>query len=124
MEKKKVTSYEDLVVYQKADRLAVRIYEVTTRYPKHELYGLVSQMRRAAVSVPSNIVEGFTSRTKKDYIHFLGIAWGSLAELEYQIKFSRKVGYLNSKTFEGLIGQTTEIGKMLNGLIHSLRTGL
>ncbi|OGD91892.1 hypothetical protein A3D81_00455 [Candidatus Curtissbacteria bacterium RIFCSPHIGHO2_02_FULL_40_17] len=119
----KIKSYEDLFVFQKADDLAVRIYEVTTAFPKHELYGLVSQMRRAAVSVPSNIVEGFTSHTRKEYVHFLRIAWGSLAELEYQIKFSKRIGYLKEKkVIDELVERTTEIGKMLNGLISKLKT--
>lgn len=119
----KIKSYEDLVVFQKADDLAVAIYEITATFPKYELYGLVSQMRRAAVSVPSNIVEGFTSHTRKEYVYFLRMAWGSLAELEYQIKFSKRVGYLkDDKVFTELISRTTEIGKMLNGLIHKLNT--
>ena len=119
----KIKSYADLLVFQKADDLAVRIYEVTATFPKYELYGLVSQMRRAAVSVPSNIVEGFTSHTRKEYVHFLRMAWGSLAELEYQIKFSKRIGYLkDEKVLNELIGRTTEIGKMLNGLVRSLNT--
>ena len=119
----KIQSYKDLIVWQKSIELVVAVYELTEKYPKTEIFGLISQMRRAAVSVPSNIVEGFTSHTRKEYVHFLRIAWGSLAELEYQIKFSKRIGYLKEKkVIDELVERTTEIGKMLNGLISKLKT--
>lgn len=112
---------EDLLVWQKADALALQIYEVTQRFPKEELYGLVSQMRRAAVSIPANIVEGFERQYKKEFIQFLEIAKASLSELGYYLKFSQKVKYLDAEVTHTLLAQTQEIGKMLNGLVKSLR---
>lgn len=116
----KLKSYEDLLVYQKADVLALEIYLVANDFPKSELYGLISQLKRAVLSVPANIVEGFTRKGTKEFIQFLYISLASLAESEYYIKFALKLKYIDDKKAEGLLEKSTEIGKMLRGLIKSL----
>ncbi len=102
-----------------ADELAVRVYQETRSYPKEEVFGLVSQMRRAAVSVPSNIAEGCGRATEKEYLQFLSIAYGSLKELEYQISLSVKLGFLDEKS--GLASSADEVARVLNGLINALK---
>ncbi len=113
-------SYQDLKVWQKAVETVTDIYRMTKGYPKDKMYGLVSQMRRSAVSVPSNIAEGWGRGNTKEYIRFLAIARGSLLELETQLIISEKLGYLCPEKHNVLIKQTGEIGRMLNGLIASL----
>ena len=85
MTEEKIQSYKDLLAYQKAYELALEVYKVTNKFPKEEAYGLVSQTRRAAISIPSNIAEGYRRGSRKEYIQFLNIAYGSAAELETQI---------------------------------------
>ncbi|GAB4440096.1 MAG: four helix bundle protein [Anaerolineae bacterium] len=113
-------SYQDLKVWQKAVETVTEIYRMTKGFPKEEMYGLVSQMRRSAVSVPSNIAEGWGRGNTKEYIRFLTIARGSLLELETQLIISEKLGYLRPEKHIVLMNQTGEIGRMLNGLIASL----
>ena len=91
-----------IVAWQKGDDLVVKIYQVTQRFPRHELYGLTSQMRRAAISVPANIAEGSGRRTIRDYIRFLYNAKGSLTELEYFVHISHRLGYLTEEDFRQL----------------------
>lgn len=112
-----VHSYEKLTVWQKAMDLVEAVYKETIIFPESEKYGLVSQMRRAAVSIPSNIAEGSRRSTKKDFRHFLIIAFGSGSELETQIRIAIRIGFLkdNSK-MESLL---SEVMKMLNKLIES-----
>lgn len=112
-------SYKELIVWQKAIGLCVRIYQVTDSFPKSEIYGLTSQIRRSAVSIPSNIAEGH-SRGKKEFIQFLRIAFGSGAELETQLLIALKIKYLTEKQYEDLMFLLEEVMKMLNGLISSL----
>ncbi len=116
-----IISYRDLIVWQKSMELVEMVYGLTNNFPKSEIYGLSSQMKRAAVSIPSNIAEGKLRGTRKDYRHFLIQAFGSGAELETQIDIARRLGFINSPTekLEGLLG---EIMKMLNALIKSLET--
>ena len=111
--------YKDLKVWQFAMDLAERVYEVTRGYPAEERYGLTSQMRRAAVSVPSNIAEG-QGRGGKEFCHFIDIAYGSLLELETQIELSTRLRYITETDAKGLLDQSAEVGKMLNGLKNSL----
>ncbi len=113
-------SYKELKVWQKAVDLVTEIYRVTKQFPREEMYGLVSQMRRAAVSVPSNMAEGWGRGSTKEYIRFLTIARGSLMELETQLIISEKLNYLKAQQLQNLSEQMQEIGKMLNGLITSL----
>ncbi len=87
-------NYRKLIVWQKADRLAILIYNVTKDFPKHELFGITSQLRRAVLSVPTNIVEGYSRRSRKEYKHFISIAMASLCETEYLLYFCNNIGYL------------------------------
>jgi len=102
--------FEDLIVWQKAHQLVLAVYKTTELFPKHELYGLVSQMRRAAVSIPANIAEGFSKTTKPDKARYYNIAQGSLGEVRYYLILSRDLGYCSDNN---LLIQTQEIGKML-----------
>ena len=85
--------YKDLIIFQKADDLAFQIYKITKDFPKEELYGITSQIRRSALSVPANIVEGHARKSKKEFKHFINIALGSLAETQYFFDFSKRLGY-------------------------------
>jgi len=100
--------------------LVVEIYSLTKQFPKDELYGLTSQMRRAAVSMPSNIAEGYSRNTTQEYIHFLHIARGSKAEVETQVKICERLGYVTSEQISIALGLLTEIGKMINSMIQKL----
>jgi four helix bundle protein len=111
-------SYKDLVVWQKSVDLGLRIYKATERFSVSERYGLTSQMRRAAVSIPSNIAEGRYRKSVKEFTSFLHIAFGSGAELETQLLFSFKLGYLPKDEFNKLNDALDEIMKMLNTLIR------
>lgn len=115
-----MNSYKELTVYQKAVELCVDVYKITDGFPKSELYGLVAQIRRCAVSIPSNIAEGQRRGYKREYIQFLRVAFGSGAELETQVLIAHKVGYLNIKSFETLNSRVDEIMRMLNKLISVL----
>lgn len=112
-----VHRYEKLTVWQKAMDLVEVIYRATTTFPESERYGLVSQMRRAAVSIPSNIAEGSRRSTKKDFRHFLVIAFGSGAELETQMRIATRIGFL--KEDNEMRPLLDEVMKMLNKLIES-----
>ncbi|MBD0426644.1 four helix bundle protein [Aquisalinus flavus] len=100
--------------------LSVEIYRITSAYPREEQFGLVSQMRRSSVSIPSNIAEGFGRETTQAFIQFLRISQGSLKELETQILLSRRLEFIKEQEAGHLLGQSTRIGKMLNGLIRKL----
>ncbi len=101
--------------------LVLDVYRCTQAYPKIETYGLTSQLRRAAVSVPSNIAEGQARRSTGEFKQFLGNAKGSLAEVETQVLISRDLGYLENHVTEKLLEATAEIGRMLNGLLAALK---
>ena len=110
-----------LRAFELADELAFLVYQVTAGFPKEELYGLTSQMRRAAVSVPSNIVEGCARNSQLDYLRFLTIAFGSLRELHYQLGLSKRLGFLKKQDSSLIEPKVVEAEKVLNGLIRSLR---
>ncbi len=114
------SGYRDLIAWQKAMQLTKKIYQITATFPNEERYGLTQQMRRAAVSVPSNIAEGRGRRTRDDYRHFLVAARGSLFELETQLLLSADLGFAPL----GMISQTTnelaEVARLLNGLLRYL----
>jgi four helix bundle protein len=114
-------SYRDLIVWQRAKALAGEIYRATENFPKHEIYGLTSQLRRAAVSVASNIAEGQGHRTKGEFQHFLGQSRGSLLELETQPAIALDLSYLSSDEIAGLERKTVEVRRLLSGLIDSRR---
>lgn len=116
-----IHSYKDLVVWQKALQLVKGVYLTTKKFPKEELYGLVMQMRRAAVSIISNIAEGHSRGHLLEYIQFLKIAYGSCAELEAQLLVSKELGFIEITPFNLLVKQTEEIMRMLNGLIAKLK---
>jgi four helix bundle protein len=113
--------YKDLIVWQKARYLAGATYRATEAFPKSELYGLTSQMRRAAVSVASNIAEGQGRLTLGEFINFLGQSRGSLLELETQMTIANDLDYLSEDKFRELQSHTEEVNRLLNGLVCSLR---
>jgi len=117
-----VKNYTELIVWQKAMDLTVMVYKITKILPKEEIYSLTNQMRRAAVSVPSNIAEGQARNSTKEFIHFLGIAQGSIAELETQLLVCNKIGYLSDSDIMDPMSLAKETVKMLNGLISKLST--
>lgn len=114
-------SYRDLMVWQKAMDLTVETYHFSDSFPKSELYGLTSQLRRAAVSVPSNIAEGYGRGSRKEYVQFLCISQGSLKELETQVILSQRLNYGSKTAVDGLLELSAEVGRMLGALIRSLR---
>ena len=114
--------YQDLKVWQKAMDLTVEIYRLVKKLPKEETYALSDQMRRSAVSIPSNIAEGKSRNSNKEFTHFLHIARGSKSELETQLLISVRVNYLTEKDIQAAIQMCKEIGSMLTGLISSLQT--
>jgi four helix bundle protein len=110
-------SFKDLLVWQKAHELVIEAYKITKAFPQEERFGLVSQMRRAAVSIPANITEGFVKRSIKDKSNFYNIAQGSLEELKYYLILSEDLGYSKNET---LLLKADEVGKLLNRLLLSL----
>jgi four helix bundle protein len=114
-------SYKDLVVWQKAKTLAVQVYELTDTFPRKEVYGLSSQLRRAAVSVASNIAEGQGRLTTGEFLHFLGQSRGSLLELQTQLAISLELRYISKQQLEAIEKKSSEVLRLLNALIESLR---
>ena len=112
-------NHKELLVWQKAMQLVVDVYNLIRLLPKEETYGLSDQMRRAAISIPSNIAEGNARSSQKDMVHFLYIAQGSRAELETQLELCELIGYISKDRLEPVLMQTQEIGRMLSGLIKS-----
>jgi four helix bundle protein len=119
-----VHDYRDLVVWQKAIDLVEAIYLATARFPREELYGLTIQIRRAAVSVASNIAEGHGRSSTRDFLHFLSIAHGSLKEIETQIIIAERLQYIDCQLKNHLFEKTAEVGRLLSGLSNSLRKKL
>lgn len=115
-------TYEDLKVWQKAMELVYSVYELTQRFPKDEQYGLTSQIRRAAVSVPSNVAEGKGRRTNKDTVVFLCHARGSLFEVNTQLLIAKHLGYIAAGEAESAQSLSAEVGRLLNGLISFAAT--
>ena len=121
MQHPKVRSYRDLLVWQRAIDLVEAVYHATESFPKHEIYGLTAQLRRAAVSIPSNIAEGHGRLGPREYLHHLSIANGSLMEVETQVVVARRLGYLTDEVETMLYVRTAEIGRMAAGLIRALQ---
>ncbi len=115
-----VRTHRDLDVWKKSIDLVTLIYKYTAEYPKDEVYGLTSQIRRCAVSIPSNIAEGSARTTRKDFSHFLAIALGSVAELETQLIISRNLNYLSEAVLDELISELISIRRMTLGLRKSI----
>lgn len=109
--------FQEILSWQKAHQLALEIYNITKEFPKFEEYALANQMRRCAVSVPSNIAEGFKRKGLKDSLHFYNVAQGSLEELKYQLLLARDLSYINENNYKKLIDLSEEVGKLLNGWI-------
>ena len=116
-----MASYRDLEVWQKSRKLATHIYRKTARFPRSEWYGLVQQMRRAAVSVPCNIAEGHGRASSRERAKYLGIARGSLLELETQAFIAGDLGFVTERQTEILVAACNEIARQLNGLIRHYR---
>jgi len=110
-----------LRAFELADQLALRIYKETGCFPREEMFGLTSQLRRAAVSIASNIVEGSARFSEAEYLHFLGTAYGSAREVEYQVGLAFRLGFLPEQSHRELSALSVETSKVLNGLLRSLR---
>jgi len=115
-----MNTYQDLKVWQFSIDLVVDIYKATNKFPKSEQFGLTSQMRRAAVSIPANLAEGYCRQSRQDYIRFVKISFASGAELETHLLIAEKLGFLSQETYDKLIKPLTVIMRMLNKLIFSL----
>ena len=117
-----IKTFRDLNVWQKAHNLVLQIYKITKDFPKEEKYGLVSNFRRSAASIPTNIVEGFKRKSKKEYAYFISIADGSLEETKYHILLAKDLGYIKEEDFNNLNDMCDEIGRMLYGFHKRLTT--
>jgi four helix bundle protein len=113
--------HKKLEVWNKSVDLSIEIYKLTENFPKSEIYGLISQMRRASVSVPSNIAEGAARQTQKEFRNYLHMAQGSLSELDTQLVIAQKLDYLTIELFKEIENCTETISKMITGLIKSLK---
>ncbi len=115
-------SYKDLIAWQLAIELVLEIYRSTQTFPREEMYGLTSQLRRAAVSIASNIAEGQGRLSKREFHQFLGQARGSLMEVETQIQIAERLSYVDAVRARSLLAKAAEAGRVLNGLIASMRS--
>ncbi len=117
-----IKSYKDLLIWQKGIKIVALIYQLVESFPNEELYALTNQLKRAAVSIPSNIAEGFGRNTGKSFNHFLDIARGSLYELETQLIIAKELGYIkNEKLFVEILNQIEEESKMINSFSKTLK---
>ena len=119
----KIKSFEELPVWQDARRFTNKIYKLTNKFPKEELYGLTSQIRRATVSIMSNIAEGFDRRTDKELGYFLSMARGSSSEVQNDLYISLDLKYISQEEFDTLYNKTKKIAKQINGLMRYLKSG-
>jgi len=110
-------THKDLTVWQESMKLVKEIFGLTSKFPKEEVYSITAQIKRAAISIPSNIAEGAARDSNKEYIHFLYISLGSASELDTQLIIAKDLNFLNEKDFEEIIEKLNNIGKMLSGLI-------
>ena len=120
MDSQKIKNFKDLRIWQEAVLFAEQIYKITKEFPKDELYGIVNQMRRAAVSIPSNIAEGFMRYHNKEFKQFLFIALGSSAEIETQLIVSHKLQYITEKKLSMLSEKSDKINRMIMALVKKL----
>ncbi len=116
-----MNNYEQLEVFQKSHALVLEIYNITDSFPSHEKFRIVDQMIRSAYSVPSNIVEGNSKKTTKEYLNFLYISRGSIHELKYFLLLSRDLSYISDKVYQKLLSECDAVGKMLNAMKNSLK---
>ena len=117
-----IKSHKDLIVWQKSVQLSLIIYRITSDFPPREMYALSSQMRRAVVSIPSNIAEGKSRGTRKDFAHFLHMAYGSSAELETQLLIAKQLNFCENEKFNETNSLLSEVSKMLRVMIEKLET--
>ena len=117
------TGYKKLRVWTEAHKLVLLIYQITKTFPKDEIFGIISQIRRAAVSVVANIVEGQARASKKEFLQFLYVANGSLVEVEYYLELTKDLRYLTENQYREIRRQQIVVGNLLNGLIKSLKKG-
>ena len=117
-------THKDLRVWQQSIEMVTSIYKITKAFPKDEIFGLVSQMHRAAVSVPSNIAEGYARGSDREKLHFLRISSGSMSEIETQLMLSLNLGYIGQDAYDILSEQITSVWKQLNSLISSVKNRL
>jgi len=117
----KIKNFTDLNAWREAYKLVLSVYKITKKFPKEELYVLISQLRRCAVSVCSNIAEGFGRSSNKEKIQFYYLSHGSLTELQNQMIIARGIGYLSKSDLDMVIAQTTIVQKLINGLIRKLK---
>ena len=113
--------YQELIAWQKAMRLVLEVYRVTGSWPREEQYGLTSQIRRAAVSVPANIAEGHGRTGAKEFLHALSVAHGSLYEAETHLLIANGLQYVDAATCDALLVQAAEVGRLIGGLIRSIK---
>ncbi|MEI8143283.1 MAG: four helix bundle protein [Candidatus Berkelbacteria bacterium] len=118
-ENKTIKSFADLNSWKESRKLAVKVYEVTKKYPKEEMFGLTNQSRRCAVSISSNIAEGFSRQSYKEKVQFYSISLGSTTELQSQLLIAKDVGFLDTIDYNSLINQSIIVHKLLNGLVKS-----
>lgn len=121
-EKQKIRAFTDLDAWKEAHQLVLMIYQETKNFPKDELFGLTSQMRRAGVSITSNIAEGFSRNSYLEKSHFYSISQGSNTELQNQLILARDVGYINTENFQKIINQSFKVHKIINGLIKKSKS--
>jgi four helix bundle protein len=123
MQENKIVKFTDLNAWKEAHKLVLGVYKLTKTFPNDEQFALTSQMRRAVVSISSNIAEGFSRQTKADKLHFYTMAHGSLTEIQNQLLVSRDIGYAKAAEIQSLADQTVVTHKLLNGLMKALRAG-
>lgn len=114
-----MANYRNLIAWQKSHALALKIYKVSEKFPRYEIFGITSQIRRAALSTPANIVEDYNRKSKKEFSHFIDIALGSLAETEYLSEFAAELNYMSINNLKDINCLTAEAGKVLWGLKQS-----
>jgi four helix bundle protein len=114
--------YQDLVVWQKAMELVTAVYRITRDWPHEEQYGLISQVRRAAVAIPSNLAEGHGRSGRREFAHHVSIAYGSLCELETQLLIAERLGYSDAEATEFLMNRIADVRRLTNGLLRSLQS--
>jgi four helix bundle protein len=119
-----IRSYRDLIVWQKSMQLVTEIYLLAKNFPKEEIYGLTSQIKRAVISVPSNIAEGQGRDSTREFIHHLSIAYGSLMEVETQLQIAVNLNFVEQMKINEIYTRTSEIGRLINGLSRSLQNKL
>lgn len=117
-----IKTFREIIAWQKAHELTLYIYKLTDSFPKNEIFCLTNQMRRSAISIPSNIAEGFRRNSIKDSLHFYNIAQGSLEELKYQLLLSRDLNYIPENKYNEIFLLSEEVGKLIHGWIKIQRT--